>query len=77
MPAEFLLPALFPGTQCRTLDDWLDHFGLAGAERHHAVADAFASAQLMQIALAAADRHDMDDVGLRGAARREGGSRVV
>jgi DNA polymerase III subunit epsilon len=55
----FLLPALFPGTQCRTLDDWLDHFGLAGAERHHAVADAFASAQLLQIALSAADRHDM------------------
>ena len=29
----FLLPALFPGTECRTLDDWLDHFGLGGAER--------------------------------------------
>jgi DNA polymerase III subunit epsilon len=55
----FLLPALFPGTECRTLDDWLDHFGLGGDERHHAVADAFASAQLLQIALAAAQRHEM------------------
>ncbi len=55
----FLLPALFPGTECRSLDDWLAYFGLGGAERHHAVADAFASAQLLQIALHAADRHDL------------------
>lgn len=55
----FLLPALFPGTECRTLDDWLGHFGMGGGERHHAVADAFATAQLLQIALVAADRADM------------------
>lgn len=55
----FLLPALFPGTECRTLDDWLGHFGMGGGERHHAVADAFATAQLLQTALVAADRAAM------------------
>jgi DNA polymerase-3 subunit epsilon len=52
----FLLPALFRETECRTLDDWLSHFGLGAGERHHAVADAFAAAQLLQIALAQANR---------------------
>jgi len=58
-----LLPALFPGAEATTLDDWLGHFRLAGAERHHALADAFATAQLLQIVLDAADR-----VGMRTAA---------
>ena len=57
----FLLPALYPGTECRSLDDWLLHFGLAGGERHQALADAFATAQLLQIALVAADRVEMGD----------------
>jgi DNA polymerase III subunit epsilon len=52
----YLLPALFPGTECRTLDDWLGHFALGAGERHHVIADAFATAQLLQIALAEADR---------------------
>ena len=52
----FLLPALFPGADCTTLDDWLGRFGLAGGERHHALADALVTAQLLQIALIAADR---------------------
>ena len=55
----FLLPALHPGTECRTLEDWLAYFGLAAGARHHAVSDAFASAQLLQIALVAADREAM------------------
>ena len=55
----FLLPALFPGTECRSLDDWLAHFGLADGARHHAVADAFATAMLLQIALVAAERENM------------------
>lgn len=58
-----LLPALFPGAEATTLDDWLGHFRLAGAERHHALADAFATAQLLQIVLDCADR-----VGMRTAA---------
>ena len=55
----FLLPALYPGTECTALDDWLAHFGLAGTERHDALADAFATAQLLQVALVAADRAAM------------------
>lgn len=55
----FLLPALFPGAGCTTLDEWLAHFRLAGGERHHALADAMATAQLLQIALHAADRVGM------------------
>ena len=55
----FLLPALFRETECQSLDDWLIYFGLAAGERHHAVADAFATAQLLQIALAAAQGEAM------------------
>lgn len=50
----FLLPALFRGTQCESLDDWVAHFGIAPVERHDALADAYATAQLLLIALAAA-----------------------
>jgi DNA polymerase-3 subunit epsilon len=60
----FLLPALFPRAECATFDEWLVHFRLAGGERHHALADAFVTAQLLQIALVAADR-----VGMTNAAR--------
>jgi DNA polymerase-3 subunit epsilon len=55
----FLLPALFRGTECNTLEDWLSHFEIAPAARHQALADAFATAQLLQIALHAADRQGM------------------
>ncbi len=54
-----LLPMLFPerGKICRGLDDWLDAFSIAHAARHDALGDAFATAQLLQIALAEARRH--------------------
>lgn len=55
----FLLPALFGQTDCQSLDDWLLHFGLAGGGRHDALADALATAQLLQIALVAARRQSM------------------
>lgn len=55
----FLLPALFPDTGCTAFDEWLTHFGLGGAERHDALADALATAQLLQIALVAADKVGM------------------
>jgi DNA polymerase-3 subunit epsilon len=55
----FLLPALFPGTECTSLDEWLRHFGLAASARHHAVADAFATAMLFQVVLVAATRENM------------------
>lgn len=49
-----LLPALFrevPGTH---LDDWLAHFGIIPAQRHSALGDAAATAQLLLIALSEA-----------------------
>lgn len=46
-----ILAALFPGTQNDTLDDWLRHFGLPPIARHHAIADAYANAQLLLLAL--------------------------
>lgn len=51
-----LLPELFPGTRHTSLDDWLAHFGLLDGTHRHALADAFVAAQLLQIALDAADR---------------------
>jgi DNA polymerase-3 subunit epsilon len=51
-----LLPALYPGTQNDTLEDWLEHFALAPIGRHDALADAYTSAQLLLIVLDAAQR---------------------
>lgn len=55
----WLLPALFRGTACDSLDDWLAHAGIAPAGRHDALGDAFATAQLALVALDAADRAGM------------------
>lgn len=49
-----ILPALFPATENDTLDDWVAHFGLPPIGRHHAIADAYATAQLLMIVLEAA-----------------------
>jgi DNA polymerase-3 subunit epsilon len=51
-----LLPALFPGTDNDTLDDWVRQFQLPPIGRHHAIADAYATAQLLMIVLEAAPR---------------------
>jgi DNA polymerase-3 subunit epsilon len=51
-----ILPALFPGTSNDSLDDWVGHFGLPPIGRHHAIADAYANAQLLLIALEEAGR---------------------
>lgn len=59
----FLLPALFRGAECDTLDDWTGHFGIVAGARHDAVADAFATAQLFLIALQAADALGMGSPG--------------
>lgn len=55
----WLLPALFRGTACDSLDDWLVHAGVPPSARHDAVGDAFATAQLALVALDAADRVGM------------------
>lgn len=48
-----LLPAVFPDTKTggRGLDNWADFFNLEVSERHHAAADALATAELTLIAL--------------------------
>ncbi len=55
-----VLPALFPATENDTLDDWVTHFGLPPIGRHHAIADAYATAQLLMIVLEAAPRFGIE-----------------
>lgn len=55
-----VLPALYSDNDCRTMDDWLGRFGIPMIARHDALADAFATAQMLQVVLAAADRVAMD-----------------
>jgi DNA polymerase-3 subunit epsilon len=57
-----VLPALFPDTPNDSLDDWIRHFGLPQIGRHHAIADAYANAQLLMLALEQSQR-----LGLRTA----------
>lgn len=49
-------PGLFPehAARHRALDDWTDHFGIENLNRHNAVADACATAQLLLVLLARA-----------------------
>lgn len=54
-----LAPALCPGSPARArraLDDWLEEFGIACPQRHDALADAYATAQLLLVLLAEAER---------------------
>ncbi len=60
MDLAVLLPSLFPDTDNDTLDDWTRHFGLPPIGRHHAIADAYASAQLLLRALEAAGRQGIE-----------------
>jgi DNA polymerase-3 subunit epsilon len=57
-----VLPALFPDRKNVTLDDWILDFGLPPIGRHHAIADAYASAQLWLLALEQASRAGMRTV---------------
>ncbi|HEX7374049.1 MAG TPA: 3'-5' exonuclease [Steroidobacteraceae bacterium] len=67
-----LLPALFPGTDNDSLDDWLLHFALPPIARHHAIADAYANAQLLLLALAQAQRYGIETAsGLRDVERAQ------
>jgi len=51
-----LAPALFPrrAGSCKSLDDWLAAFSIGHPARHDAVADAYATAQLLLVLLAEA-----------------------
>jgi DNA polymerase-3 subunit epsilon len=39
---------LEPRTPCKSLDDWMAHFGIHCAQRHQAAADTWATAELLQ-----------------------------
>jgi len=56
-----LAPALFPDHErtVRTLDGWLNLFGIQNHDRHDALADALATAQLLLVVLAAAGRQGL------------------
>ncbi len=56
-----LAPALFPDHErtARALDDWLHLFGIQNHDRHDALADALATAQLLLVVLAAAGRQGL------------------
>lgn len=56
-----LAPALFPslGRGLHALDDWLQAFGIEAADRHDALADAYATAQLHLVLLAEAERQGL------------------
>ncbi|QBM16598.1 hypothetical protein MARI_06860 [Marinobacter sp. JH2] len=58
MDVAELMPAFFPKAdpKGKGLDHWSDLFGLEVSERHHAAADAMATAELILIALNAAKR---------------------
>jgi DNA polymerase-3 subunit epsilon len=58
-----VLPALFPDRENLALDDWIVHFGLPPIGRHHAIADAYASAQLWLLALEQATHAGLRTVG--------------
>ncbi|MBK9626113.1 MAG: 3'-5' exonuclease [Rhodocyclaceae bacterium] len=57
----YLAPALFPelvkgSKQPRALDDWTNNFAIANTNRHNAVADALATAQLLLVLLSRAQQ---------------------
>jgi DNA polymerase-3 subunit epsilon len=58
-----VLPALFPHTPNDSLDDWMAYFGLPPIGRHHAIADAYANAQLLLLALEQAQRLGLQTAG--------------
>ena len=54
-----LLPALYPGNENRTMDEWLATMGVRMLTRHDALADALATAQMLQVCLHRADGLEM------------------
>jgi DNA polymerase-3 subunit epsilon len=65
-----LAPVLFPKRKAKLLDEWLAQFDIDAHARHDALGDAFATAQLLLVALAEAKRQGIDTVeGLRAAGR--------
>jgi DNA polymerase-3 subunit epsilon len=59
----YVMPSLNPplAKKLHALDDWIGHFGIRIDVRHNALADAMATAQLFQVALAQADSKKIAD----------------
>jgi DNA polymerase III subunit epsilon len=57
----YVMPSLNPplAQKYRALDDWIGHFGIRIDARHNALADALATAQLFQIAIAQASMKEI------------------
>jgi len=68
-----LAPALYPqrARSCTSLDDWLAAFAIGHPARHDAMADAYATAQLLLILLAQAERQRLSSAGELFAVARE------
>ena len=67
-----LAPALHPALAktCNSLDEWLAAFSIGHPARHDAVADAYATAQLLLVLLAESERQGIADAGGLFAAER-------
>ncbi len=77
LDAALLAPALYPGAAPakgagRALDDWLAEFGIDCPERHDALADAYATAQLLLVLFAEAERQGAGTVGKLRSVERSG-----
>jgi DNA polymerase III subunit epsilon len=57
----YIMPAFYPAlaARYRSLDDWASHFSIHNDARHNALADAFVTAQLFQVALHQAARKNI------------------
>ena len=63
-----MMPGMNPplAQKYRALDDWIGHFNIRIDARHNALADALATAQLFQVALAQGKEKGISDfAGLR------------
>lgn len=62
--AAVIAPLMFPqaAPRCRHLDDWLAQFGIAAYARHGALADAYATAELWLVLLAALQREEISSL---------------
>jgi DNA polymerase-3 subunit epsilon len=70
----YVMPSLYPPLvySHRVLDDWIGRFGIRIEARHNALADALATAQLLQVALAQAGRKGIADfAGMRDLEREQ------
>lgn len=70
----YVMPALYPtlAYRYRVLDDWIGYFNIRVEARHNALADALATAQLLQIAQTKSRTKDVADfAGLRDMERNQ------